>query len=98
MIPVAFTYKRAGSVSEALELAAEALERGRDQSDTPGEEPWPLAAWPDVDTRFILCGNDRFLPAGFMRRVVRERSPSMSRRSTSRRPTPSPTIRRLPRG
>jgi pimeloyl-ACP methyl ester carboxylesterase len=55
------------------ELAAEALERARDQSDTPGEEPWPLAAWPDVDTRFLLCRNDRFLPADFMRRVVRER-------------------------
>jgi pimeloyl-ACP methyl ester carboxylesterase len=55
------------------ELAAEALERGRDQSDTPGEEPWPLAAWPDVDTRFLLCRNDRFLPEDFMRRVVRER-------------------------
>lgn len=55
------------------ELAAEALERGRDQSDTPGEERWPLAAWPNVDTRFLLCRNDRFLPADFMRRVVRER-------------------------
>jgi pimeloyl-ACP methyl ester carboxylesterase len=55
------------------ELAAEALERGRRQSDTPGEEPWPLDAWPDVDTRFVLCRDDRLLPANFMRRVVRER-------------------------
>jgi pimeloyl-ACP methyl ester carboxylesterase len=55
------------------ELAARALERGRRQSDTPGEEPWPLDAWPDVDTRFVLCRNDRLLPANFMRRVVRER-------------------------
>jgi pimeloyl-ACP methyl ester carboxylesterase len=55
------------------ELAAEALERGCAQSDTPGEEPWPLDAWPDVDTRFVLCRNDRLLPANFMRRVVRER-------------------------
>jgi len=54
-------------------LAAEALERGRTQSDTPGEEPWPLEAWPDVDTRFLLCRNDRLLPADFLRRVVRER-------------------------
>ena len=54
-------------------LAAEALERGRAQSDTPSEEPWPLEAWPDVDTRFLLCRNDRLLPADFLRRVVRER-------------------------
>jgi pimeloyl-ACP methyl ester carboxylesterase len=55
------------------ELAAEAVERGRAQSDTPGREPWPLEAWPDVDTRFILCGDDRLLPPDFLRRVVRER-------------------------
>jgi pimeloyl-ACP methyl ester carboxylesterase len=54
-------------------LTAEALERSRTQSDTPSQEPWPLDAWPDVDTRFVLCRNDRLLPAGFMRRVVRER-------------------------
>ena len=54
-------------------LAAEALARGRTQSDTPNEEPWPLEAWPDVDTRFLLCRNDRLLPADFLRRVVRER-------------------------
>jgi hypothetical protein len=55
------------------ELTAEALERSRAQSDTPGREPWPLDAWPDVDTRFVLCRNDRLLPADFLRRVVRER-------------------------
>jgi pimeloyl-ACP methyl ester carboxylesterase len=55
------------------ELAAEALARARTQSDTPNEEPWPLEAWPDVDTRFLLCRNDRLLPADFLRRVVRER-------------------------
>jgi pimeloyl-ACP methyl ester carboxylesterase len=56
------------------DVVAEAYARGeRDQSGTPMEKPWPLAAWPDVPTRFILCRNDRFFPAGFMRRVVRER-------------------------
>ena len=54
-------------------LTAEALKRGRTQSDTPTQEPWPLEAWPEVDTRFVLCRNDRLLPADFMRRVVRER-------------------------
>jgi pimeloyl-ACP methyl ester carboxylesterase len=54
-------------------LAAEALRRGRRQSATPGKKPWPLRAWPDVPTRFLLCRDDRFFPAEFMRRVVRER-------------------------
>jgi pimeloyl-ACP methyl ester carboxylesterase len=55
------------------ELASEALKRGREQSDTPTREPWPLEAWPDVPTRFVLCRDDRLLPADFLRRVVRER-------------------------
>lgn len=55
------------------ELAAEELRRGRYQSSTPGEKPWPLQAWPDVPTRFLLCRDDRFFPAECMRRVVRER-------------------------
>jgi pimeloyl-ACP methyl ester carboxylesterase len=54
-------------------LAAEALSRGRAQSDTPAQEPWPLEEWPDVPTRFLLCRDDRLLPADFLRRVVRER-------------------------
>jgi pimeloyl-ACP methyl ester carboxylesterase len=36
-------------------------------------QPWSLDAWPDVPTRFLLCREDRFFPAPFMRRVVRER-------------------------
>jgi pimeloyl-ACP methyl ester carboxylesterase len=55
------------------ELASEALERGRAQSATPMQEPWPLEAWPDVPIRFLLCRDDRLLPADFLRRVVRER-------------------------
>lgn len=55
-------------------VVAEAMARGeRDQSSTPMEQPWPLEAWPDVPTRFLLCRHDRFFPAEFMRRVVRER-------------------------
>lgn len=45
----------------------------RDQSGTPFGEPWPLAAWPDVPTRFLLCRHDRLFPPDFQRRVVRER-------------------------
>ncbi|GAA3001228.1 alpha/beta hydrolase [Streptosporangium longisporum] len=54
-------------------LAAEAGRRGRDQSATPFTEPWPLTSWPAVPTRFLLCRDDRFFPAEFTRRVVRER-------------------------
>jgi pimeloyl-ACP methyl ester carboxylesterase len=55
------------------ELAAAAEEHVRPQSGTPFERPWPLDAWPDVPTRFVLCRDDRFFPADFLRRVVRER-------------------------
>jgi pimeloyl-ACP methyl ester carboxylesterase len=55
------------------ELAARAAAHARRQSVTPFLAPWPLAAWPDVPTRFLLARDDRFLPAGFLRRVVRER-------------------------
>lgn len=54
-------------------LAAEALARSPGQSGTPFGTPWPLGAWPDVPTKFLLCRDDRFFPAEFMRRVVRER-------------------------
>jgi pimeloyl-ACP methyl ester carboxylesterase len=54
-------------------LAAEALARGRKQSETPGHQPSPLKAWPDVPTRFLLCRHDRLFPAKWLRRVVRDR-------------------------
>jgi pimeloyl-ACP methyl ester carboxylesterase len=55
------------------ELADEAISRGRYQSDTPGQEPWPLGAWPDIETVFVLCRNDRFFPAHWLRGVVQDR-------------------------
>lgn len=54
-------------------LAAEAMRRGRDQAAAPGREPWPLEAWPNVPTKYLLCRDDRLLPAEWIRRVVRER-------------------------
>ena len=54
-------------------VVAESAEHVRPQSGTPFEQPWPLDAWPSVPTRFLLCTNDRFFPADFQRRVVRER-------------------------
>jgi len=56
------------------DLVAEAFARGeRDQSGTPFEKPWPRDSWPDAPTNFLLCRDDRFFPAEFMRRVVRQR-------------------------
>jgi pimeloyl-ACP methyl ester carboxylesterase len=55
------------------DLAAEALARGRDQAMTPMREPWPLDAWPDVPTRYLLCRDDRFFDADWTRRMVRDR-------------------------
>ncbi len=56
------------------DVVAEAMARGeRGQSGTPFEKPWPLAAWPDVPTRVLICRDDRFFPAELMRRVARER-------------------------
>ena len=45
----------------------------RDQSGRVMEDPWPLAAWPDVPTRFLLCMDDRFFPPEWMRGIVRDR-------------------------
>jgi pimeloyl-ACP methyl ester carboxylesterase len=55
------------------DLAAEAEAHTAPQAGRPFEDPWPLAAWPDVPTRFLLCRDDRFFPADFQRRVVQER-------------------------
>jgi pimeloyl-ACP methyl ester carboxylesterase len=55
------------------ELAAEALKRGRAQSEARMEERLPLRAWPDVPTRVLICRDDRVFPPGFLRRVARER-------------------------
>ena len=55
-------------------LAEEALRRGgRGESTVVWDTPWPLDAWPDVPTRFILCKDDRSFPAPFMRRLARQR-------------------------
>ena len=55
-------------------LAEEALSRGgRGESAAVWNTPWPLDAWPDVPTKFILCRDDRFFPAAFMRRQAQQR-------------------------
>jgi hypothetical protein len=54
-------------------VAAESAAHVRNQSATPFQAPWPLARWPPVPTRFLLCRQDRLFPADFQRRVVRQR-------------------------
>jgi pimeloyl-ACP methyl ester carboxylesterase len=54
-------------------LAAEASRRGRTHAEKALAEPWPLERWPDVPTRFLLCRDDRWFPADFMRAMARER-------------------------
>jgi pimeloyl-ACP methyl ester carboxylesterase len=56
------------------EVTAEAWARGEPrQSGKPFAQPWPLARWPEVPTRFLQGRDDRFFPVEFQRRVVRER-------------------------
>jgi pimeloyl-ACP methyl ester carboxylesterase len=54
-------------------LAEEALSHERAQSSTPSAAPWPLKAWPKVQTHFVLCTEDRIFPSAWLRRVVHER-------------------------
>jgi pimeloyl-ACP methyl ester carboxylesterase len=55
-------------------LAAEALRRGgRGESPAAWNTPWPLDAWPNVPTKFILCQDDQFFPAAYMRRLAWQR-------------------------
>ena len=55
-------------------LAEEAMSKERAHpSRAAMSSPWPLDALPDVPTRFVLCTEDRFFPANFLRRVVAER-------------------------
>jgi pimeloyl-ACP methyl ester carboxylesterase len=60
------------------DVLAEATAVGEpEQSGTPFEKPWPLAAWPDVPTRFLQGRDDRFFPLEFQRRVVAQRLPGV---------------------
>ncbi len=46
---------------------------GRTQTPGSGRAPWPVRAWPAVPTRFLLCREDRVLPAPWLRALVRDR-------------------------
>lgn len=49
------------------------MAKERDSADTPMRDPWPLEAWPDLPTRYLLCRHDRYLPAEWTRQLVRDR-------------------------
>ncbi len=55
-------------------LADEAMGRERAHPSAASmAAPWPLAAWPSVPTRFIVCTEDRFFPPAFLHDLARER-------------------------
>ncbi len=54
-------------------LAAEARRRERDEAAPALQQPWPLTAWPDTPTRYLLCRDDRMFPAAWARRHARRR-------------------------
>jgi len=37
------------------------------------QQPWPLEAWPETPTRYLLCRDDRMFAAAWARRHARER-------------------------
>lgn len=55
------------------EITEEAFAGARPESDTIFGQPWPLATWPDVPTRFIQAVSDRLFPLEFQRKVVANR-------------------------
>ena len=54
-------------------LAEEAMSHERSESGAAYQSPWPLESLPAVPASFVVCTEDRFFPAPFMRRVAAER-------------------------
>jgi pimeloyl-ACP methyl ester carboxylesterase len=52
-------------------LAAEARAKLRHQCAKPHRQP--IAPWPSIPTTYLLCRDDRIIPATWLRRVVPER-------------------------
>ncbi len=55
------------------DLAAEARRRERDENAKALREPWPLDGWPQTETRYLLCRDDRMFTPAWARRHARER-------------------------
>lgn len=55
-------------------LAEQAMSRERAHPSAASMAAvWPLQRWPDVPTRFIVCTEDRFFPAQFLRELAWDR-------------------------
>ena len=54
-------------------LIAGAKQHVREENARALSEPWPLDAWPDAPTRYLLCRDDRLFTPAFARRHARER-------------------------
>ena len=54
-------------------MRAESERRSRDETSKALREPWPLEAWPEIPTRYLLCRDDRMFQADWARRHARER-------------------------
>jgi pimeloyl-ACP methyl ester carboxylesterase len=54
-------------------LAAEAQRREGDERSNALNEPWPLDAWPQTPTRYLLCRDDRMFTPAWARKHARER-------------------------
>ena len=54
-------------------LAEEARHRERDETSKALREPWPLNAWPETPTKYLLCRDDRRFPAAWARGHARKR-------------------------
>ena len=71
------------------ELVAEARRRERHDRSKALQEPWPLEAWPDTPTRYLLCRDDRMFPAG-VGATPRPGAPLRRLRRDGRRPLHQP--------
>ena len=54
-------------------LATEARQREREEASKALREPWPLEAWPNTPTKYLLCRDDRMFTAAWARRHACER-------------------------
>jgi pimeloyl-ACP methyl ester carboxylesterase len=55
------------------DLAAEAKRRERDEAAKALRERWPLDAWPETPTRYLLCGDDRMFTPSWAQEHARTR-------------------------
>ena len=54
-------------------LAEEAKRREREETSKALSEPWPLDAWPETPTRYLVCRHDRMFQAAWARAHALER-------------------------